>query len=190
MRKVGNVVRPHHGCHRQEWFLSSPQRGCSFSLLTRTGWTLPGRRSSASSQHGTTVPWARSHRDPAGAEPDTSHLGAREREMDGQRGGWRMMRGGCRKEGKDENTERYFKRKLRLWTVDIWDWMHHHPKHYLCMWPVTLAYHWLISWATTPHQHRRACSWPEKRISPGRSDRSAHCPPALPGEETHGHFRS
>lgn len=66
--------RPHRGCHRQEWFLSTPQKGCSSSGLIHTEWTLPGRRSSASPQRETTGSWARSHHDPAGFERGTTHL--------------------------------------------------------------------------------------------------------------------
>lgn len=80
-----NVVCAHHGCHKQEWSPSTPQRGCSFSGLTRTEWTLPGRRSSASPQHGATGPLARSHHDPTGAEPGTTHLGAREWRTEGEK---------------------------------------------------------------------------------------------------------
>lgn len=179
MSNVCNVVRPHHGCHRQEWFLSTPQRGCSSSGLTRTEWTLPGRRSSASPQHETTGPWARCRHDPAGAEPGTTCLGAGERWTE-EGGGWEEE---CEwRENSDNEHEILF--------VYIWHLMHHHPKHYLCTWLVTPVCHWLISWATTPHQHCRACSWPGKGTGPGRSGRLAHCPPALPVEETHVDFWS
>ena len=90
------------------------------------------------------------------------------REVDGHRRGRRMHERHC----------------------EYFDERGNHSNHYLCKWPVPPVCHWLISWATTPHQHCRACGWQGKGTGPGCSDRSAHCPAALPVQETHGHCRS